>query len=213
MSRKKSAALSVLAQEFEAVLNRHREEEIHTFLAAHPMLLPSASLPLSKFRLGGSYVVDFLLLSRNYWSNSPSPLLTLVELERADGALFTRAGDPTSFLTHALRQVQDWKLWVSDNRASLNTALHRRVDAIALPADRDERETFRFLARGLPYGFGERYFVTAGRRAKMTITERLRLSQMNSALHPIQVITYDVLLERLLWGIKVRLFDWEEVPE
>lgn len=43
-------------------------------------------------------------------------MVQLVEIERADNTLFTNGGDPSSKLTHAIRQVQDWKLWIRDNR-------------------------------------------------------------------------------------------------
>jgi hypothetical protein len=30
--------------------------------------------------------------------------------------MFTRAGDPTRDLTHAIRQIKDWRNWISNNR-------------------------------------------------------------------------------------------------
>jgi hypothetical protein len=39
-----------------------------------------------------------------------------VELESPHAPMFTRAGDPSRQLTHAIRQIQDWRAWLQRNQ-------------------------------------------------------------------------------------------------
>jgi antiviral defense system Shedu protein SduA len=39
-----------------------------------------------------------------------------VELERPQAKIFTAKGDPSAALTHALRQIDDWRDWLSRSR-------------------------------------------------------------------------------------------------
>jgi len=92
-----------------------REEELHKFVAQNVYLLfeqyPSLYiLAVSKPKLGHELVCDFCLHAEgnfDYWS--------LIELERADDRLFTKAGDPTQRLSHALRQVHEWQSWIDNH--------------------------------------------------------------------------------------------------
>jgi hypothetical protein len=52
-----------------------------------------------------------------------------------------------------------------------------------------------------------RYLVIAGRRASMTIDDRLRLSQMNNDLQDIKIVTYDVLIDRIFRQLDIDPFD------
>ena len=202
------------AVEFEAVLQSHREESIHTFLARHTPLVGLVTwggFIRSKFRLADAFVPDFLAVGIEPLSNSPIARAVFIEIERADVALFTRTGDPSSSLTHAIRQVQDWKLWTRDNRQYLQQTLqriaaddteavaHRRADAV----DRFLSDGSRFLGC-LSHGFTDRYLIVCGRRATMSVTDRLRLSQMNEDLQRIKIITYDVLMDALIRALAVQ---------
>lgn len=177
------------------------EESIHQFIGANQHVLDFLDWDRwrwSKFPLGTSFITDFVSVGRYPYSNRPQPLITFVELERADVPLFTKAGDPAAFLTHALRQIHDWKGWVRENRAFLATEFHRRIDEVApSEADRELRRHLYNIQGSFRYGFVDRYLIIAGRRP-VAVSDRLRLSQMNDDLHAITIITYDALLDGIV---------------
>ena len=198
--------LDSIISRFENALSDGREETIHQFLTENSFLLRFVSgtgILKSKFRLADAFVPDFLAISQDdHASNTAAPLLTFVEIERADKALFTRSGDPSSFLMHAIRQVQDWKHWVNDNRGYLQHQLRRLLseEFAVTPLEISEMDKYfrEPLDHGINYGFLDRYVVIAGRRASMTVSQRLRLAQMNNDLNGIQIISYDALVEDVL---------------
>jgi hypothetical protein len=97
---------------FEARLNSAtREEDIHSFMAAKPVLLDPLALELrNKHELGAEFVTDFVL--RRYDGE-----YVLVELEKTTDRLFTSSGRIHSQLTDALSQVRDFQSWIHDNIA------------------------------------------------------------------------------------------------
>jgi hypothetical protein len=88
-----------------------KEEEIHSFLADHPDVLMrwagvlgSKSAVRSKVSLH-SHVTDFAI---GNWRETTSRWeWLLVEIERPQYQLFTKQGDPTRELSHAMRQIAD----------------------------------------------------------------------------------------------------------
>ena len=188
---------------FEGALASGTEEEIHQFLENHPLFLDVLKYDgflKSKFRLADAYIPDFVTVAAQRMSQRIEPVVTFIEIERANGSLFTKAGDPSSFLTHAVRQVQDWKRWVSENRTYLHTHLQK---VILEEFERDQEEESDHSRRyhrermtvGITHGFKDRYLVVAGRRQSMTVAERIRLTQMNDDLQDVRIITYDALIE------------------
>jgi hypothetical protein len=67
---------------------------------------------ISKKRLGTEHETDFLLAEQG----STGLTWYAVELERPQARLFTASGDQSAKLTHALRQIDDWREWLSRNR-------------------------------------------------------------------------------------------------
>lgn len=63
-------------------------------------------------RLGAEFVPDFVIGEMS----SIGYEWQLVELESPDAPLFTRSGDPSKHLNHALRQIDDWRAWLEKNR-------------------------------------------------------------------------------------------------
>ena len=170
------------------------------------------SLVLPKFKLAEKFVPDFLVVGIPPYSQSHTPTVTMVELEHPTMQLFTKAGDQTSQLSHAIRQVQDWRQWVRENHSYLRAELARRVAAEPDPAPLGIGEKVvdllsERLARGplaadtdllerLTYGFGEQYLIVAGRRAALDVAQKLRLEEINRTFNcEIDIVTYDVLLD------------------
>ena len=109
-----------LYAEFEHVLADARDERpLQRFLAASPTLLgPLAPVGgaywvLDRPRLGAEYVPDFLLAT----VTSVGFRWTAIELENPTAKALTQAGLPSAKLADALRQVRDWRAWLTDNVA------------------------------------------------------------------------------------------------
>ena len=88
------------------------------FLEANPRFLVQhlgegrGQWVIPKRRLGAEYETDFLIAELD----ATGYVWYAVELERPQAKLFTAAGDPTKELTHAIRQIIDWRIWISRNR-------------------------------------------------------------------------------------------------
>jgi Shedu protein SduA, C-terminal len=103
------------AAEFKRMLDsKVREHKLHEFLASHSyffnrMLDPYVPTSLySKVKLGHDYEVDFAWLHHD----SFGPEWRLIEIEKPSTALFTKAGNASATLTHAIQQTRDWCDWI-----------------------------------------------------------------------------------------------------
>jgi hypothetical protein len=103
-----------------------KEEQIQSFLKGNPLLLVQhlsrwhGRWAIPKVKLG-KHVTDFLIASKS----SIGFEWQAIELESPKAKMFTKAGNPTSSLTHAIRQIQDWRNWIERNR---DTAVRSRDD-------------------------------------------------------------------------------------
>ena len=70
-------------------------------------------------RLGGEFIPDFLLATRN----STGFQWVMVELESPTKSPLTKAGLPTAKLNEALTQVRDWRSWLRLNIAYAQSQL------------------------------------------------------------------------------------------
>jgi hypothetical protein len=105
-------------REFAELLGRAtKEQHLQAFLQGHPRILVShltghlGRWVVPQQRLGSQHVVDFMLAE----SSSLGFRWVAVELESPRVRMFTKRGDPTAALTHAIRQIQDWRSWLAQN--------------------------------------------------------------------------------------------------
>ena len=104
--------------EYRSLIDRNAPEEvIHQFLANHSYFFNDLirlfnSSPLySKIKLGSDFELDFCFMD----PSSFGPNWVFIEIEKPEYKLFNKSGDPSNKLSHAIRQVQDWQNWVSEN--------------------------------------------------------------------------------------------------
>ena len=104
---------------FRAALDSaSNEADMQAFLEKNPEMLTQylagshECRVIPKKRLGSEFETDFLIGREE----DTGFTWYAVELERPQAKLFTRKGDPTADLTHALRQIDDWRSWLSRNR-------------------------------------------------------------------------------------------------
>lgn len=155
----------------ELIDSQAKEEEIHQFLVEHPVILYSAlhgsDQILSKPNLH-KYIPDFAAgveqMTIRRWS------WTLVELVPADFPLITKDGNPTAKLTHAVRQVSDWRDWISENTAYARSILH----------------DINPSCHGL---------IVMGRRKTLNATLARQLSAYRASLSCIEIHSYDWLYD------------------
>lgn len=102
----------------QALATAPDEAAMQRFLEVNPQLLiqhlggGQGRWVIPKKRLGSEYETDFLIAEQD----STGLVWYAVELERPQAKLFNRNGDPSAPLTHALRQIADWRDWLSRNR-------------------------------------------------------------------------------------------------
>jgi len=95
-----------------------REENVQAFLTANHMLLIQhlggghGRYVIPKQKLGAEYVTDFVIGE----SHSGGFEWQAVELESPKARMFTKAGNPTKELSHAIKQIQDWRAWLVRNQ-------------------------------------------------------------------------------------------------
>jgi hypothetical protein len=113
---------------FESALNSARiERDMQLFLEANPRLLIQQinggrnAWVIPQKRLGWEYVTDFMIAEKA----STGFAWYAVELERPQAKIFTKKGDISAALNHALRQISDWRDWFSRNRDLAERPLNR----------------------------------------------------------------------------------------
>jgi hypothetical protein len=104
---------------FESALNRAaKEADMQLFLEANPQILMqqlavgAGAWVIPKRRLGSEHETDFLIAHEA----SGGLVWHAVELERPQARLFIKNGDASASLNHAIRQIEDWRDWLSHNR-------------------------------------------------------------------------------------------------
>lgn len=109
-----------------ALNSAKREEDIQQFLQNNPQLLIQhlggghGRWVIPKKKLGTEHITDFVIGQRS----SIGFEWQAVELESPLKSLFNKNGDPSQYLNHAIRQIQDWRSWlvVNQNYASREIA-------------------------------------------------------------------------------------------
>lgn len=98
----------------KALEQAKREEDIQQFLQSKPFLLSlhlcggHGRWVIPKQKLGSEYVTDFMVGERS----SAGFSWQAVELESPLVPMFTKSGDPSRYLNHAIKQIQDWRAWL-----------------------------------------------------------------------------------------------------
>jgi hypothetical protein len=80
----------------------HRSQSTNTY---PDFAVGRAAWVKPKQRLGSEYEMDFLIAQQR----SSGLIFYAVELEPPQAILFTKKGDPPAALTHAFRQISDWR--------------------------------------------------------------------------------------------------------
>jgi hypothetical protein len=153
------------------------ERDVQRVIEAHPRLLASRlgagwGWVVPQKRLGSEFVTDFLIAEQL----SPGYYWQAVELESPRAAMFTKAGDPARYLVHAIRQIQDWRAWLTTNQSY--AARSRGENGLGLLQ----------ISPNLPG------LILIGRRGAVAYSTHARRRQMRDDLR-IEIRSYDSLLD------------------
>jgi len=111
----------------ELLASSPNERNVQKYLEVNPGLLVRilggghGRWAIPQKRLGSEHVTDFVLGERH----SGGYEWLAVELESPKAKMFNKNGDPSAALTHAIRQIQDWRRWLKSNQ---NYASRPRTD-------------------------------------------------------------------------------------
>jgi len=104
---------------FRSALNKaRRESDMQRYLQANPFLLiqhlggGNGRWVIPQTRLGAEHVPDFIIGDRHSFGFE----WQVVEIESPSAMVFTKSGDPSKILNHAIRQITDWRSWLRRNQ-------------------------------------------------------------------------------------------------
>jgi Domain of unknown function (DUF4263) len=181
MRNSSEVSIDTLQRKFLKLINGAdvSEEDVHQFLVNYPVFVPALwpyeNTIFSKLSLANQHTVDFA----HARTNTPGATWHLIEIERPQEALFTKAGNPTAKLSHAMRQLQDWYSWFIEER----DFVFRRFP----------HQSFMRKA-GL---WKPELWLVMGRRASVADSDRRLLQRLNEG-HVI-IKTFDWLLDHAAW--------------
>lgn len=109
------------------------ENELQLYFKQYPFILTTSVSPahhgqicIPKPKLGNQLEPDFLIAgldSAGFWWYG-------VELENPNYKMFTKTGEETKELKHAIRQIQEWRAWLKQNISyAQNTLGFTHIDA------------------------------------------------------------------------------------
>jgi hypothetical protein len=169
-----------LADFGEALKNAKRESDMQRYLETNPFILiqhlggGNGRWVIPQKRLGSDFVPDFVIGERHsfgfHWQ--------LVEIENPSAMVFTKNGDPSKTLNHAIRQITDWRSWLTRNQ---NYACRRREENGLGLIDIDNN------VKGL---------IIVGRHASISPSTNDRRRQLCSTYN-IDIHSYDWLVDTL----------------
>ena len=174
LNKKVRRYINSVLKKWERLLEAEKpEQDYHEFLRQHAGLFfgdSSTHIVISKARLGEEFT-DFIT---GYSRASEGFIYELIEIETPQAAPFTKAGQPSKELTHALQQIDNWDAWLT---------LHPEETRRILPA-----------ARYNPSKYAS-YTIIIGRRgnSRRWLGKRNQLSK-NRGVH---IRSFDYLTDRL----------------
>lgn len=163
------AELGFTVEEFKRMLASNPAEGImqkYLGIKRNRILLHTAAKSITpEVSLGSEYRADFVI-------GLPNRRYILVEIERPQDELYTKAGDPAYRHKHGQQQIEDWIEWLDENKD------YARKN---IPALKQVKEP--------------EYWLVIGRRGNMSEKHRKALARKNAEAHRIRTLTFDDLLE------------------
>ncbi|MDX8554860.1 DUF4263 domain-containing protein [Tenacibaculum sp. 1B UA] len=159
--------LELAIEQLETLLDtsKRNENSLQNCISKNPILLGlDYAKIIPKHKLGSEFEVDYALEKFN-------GLIDLMEIESSTLSVFTKQGNPSSYLLHAEQQVIDWLDWIEKNNSYARNGLNGLIS---------------------PKGF-----VIIGRTSTLTEKTKASLIRRNKAFNgTITILTYDDVLSK-----------------
>lgn len=153
--------------ELERILtvDKRNENDLQRCISKYAVLFGTEYIKvIPKFKFGSEYETDYVLQKND-------GLYEVVELEASTHKLFTKSGNPSSYLIHAEQQVFDWFDWLERNNPYVRENLNDLYSPTA--------------------------FIVIGRTKDLSEADIRRLRRRNIILkNHVKILTYDDLLKR-----------------
>jgi hypothetical protein len=185
------------------------EEILQSFLEHNPGFLTGITgtidntdlAVLYKPRIGSRYIADFCVLQ----SFQGGSVANLIEIETSHEPIYTKNGKPARRLSDALKQVEDWRLWIDQNQVHFAKELINSAKALSPFGDhvpngrgfrtKDAAELeWNWKSFG---GFDQPYFsytILAGRWSKLENENKARIIARNrQGERDVSIYTYEQL--------------------
>ncbi len=188
-------------KELSALLDISKEEDIQQFLLSNPFFFDfiyEGGFIINKFPFGNKHISDFITFGLRTWTNDIGLHSTFIELESPQQKIFNKNGDPAAGLTHAIRQVQDWNIWLTKNYTYLQNSIQDYMITREhhIKSTRNVSGLYKeVLLKAITHRVSYKFMIIIGRRDLLTIENRIQLEQMNDSLNSISILTYDALIE------------------
>lgn len=162
---------------FENILNSATDERpLQRALEMHPEILTSFTwghngvYAIPQSRLGNQYVPDFLIAA----DTSLGLLWTLIELESPTARLTIADGQHSKELRKAIKQITDWREWLSDNSDYARRGI--KDNGLGMPGIRSDARAVIIISRA----------------DRSVAPDRLRMRELSE--RNIEIRTYDWLI-------------------
>lgn len=176
------------------------EQEVTAFLRKYPRALywtfcsPGGHdcYAFGEFPLGSQYKTDFILLN----SYSGAWEAYFIELEPVDDPVFTKNRTPTKRVTTAIRQVDDWRDYVSRNLDYLRSEFVRWAKSRDLLAYSSGLEPSNYSGDKLADPqtvILTNFIIIVGRSSRLTKEQRSLVGRVSNG-HGCSIVTYDRIL-------------------
>jgi hypothetical protein len=119
LHNKASDIVTKLERTWKKLLRENTKEEVyHRFLSEHAgfflaRMFDDEIIVISKLRLGANFVVDFV---KTKDCLSAGIQYEFIEIETPGAPPYTKKGNPSARLMAAVQQIDNWKMWIKENR-------------------------------------------------------------------------------------------------
>jgi len=177
------------------------ERGVTKFLVKHPEIVRWAfcktgghsTYVVKEFQFGSHYKADFVVPM----SSSGTWEVHLIELEPPDDKIITQNGTPSKRLNIAIRQINDWKSYIEQNRNSFRQDISDCCRKHDLLGDSDTTQPPRNFTGDRLCDSGTNiwfhYHIVIGRREKVTEEQRKYMNQLSR--NDFKICTYGTFLD------------------
>lgn len=121
-----------IGKELKVLLDRNaNEHELQSFLNKNPEIIgsrfswgTSPTIVKPQLKLGNEFIVDFIVIDSPQWTD-----IYLIEIKPTNVSVFNKDRTYSKHLSRAIKQTNDWRTWVTDNKYYFSKLVKNLLDA------------------------------------------------------------------------------------